>query len=104
EHIKAMLPLKEGDQEPMMNIVVWYDAGTWTTCIMPRQQHRPSCFFAEGEENLLISPGTVDLGGVIITPREKDFEKITAATVNTIFKEVCVTDVIIEMVKQKMDH
>lgn len=104
EQIKAMLPRKEGDQEPMMNIVVWYDAGTWTTCIMPRQQHRPSCFFAEGAENLLISPGTVDLGGVIITPREKDFEKITAATVNTIFKEVCVTDDVIEMVKQKMDH
>ena len=52
----------------------------------------------------MISPGTVDLGGVIITPREKDFEKITAATVNTIFKEVCVTDDVIEMVKQKMDH
>jgi ATP adenylyltransferase/5',5'''-P-1,P-4-tetraphosphate phosphorylase II len=104
EKIEAMLPLKEGDQEPMMNIVVWYDADTWTTCIMPRQLHRPSCFFAEGEENLLISPGSVDLGGVIITPREKDFEKITAATINTIFKEVCVTDDIIEMVKQKMDH
>lgn len=104
DEIAAILPLKEDDHEPMMNIVTWYDTGTWTSCVFPRQAHRPSCFYAKDKDHFLISPGSVDLGGVIITPREEDFEKITAATIDTIFKEVCVADDLIQTIKQKMNH
>ena len=61
-----LLEVKEGDQEPMMNIITWYENNIWYSYIFPRQKHRPACFFAEGEENLLISPASVDLGGVFI--------------------------------------
>ncbi|MFQ9315192.1 DUF4922 domain-containing protein [uncultured Dysgonomonas sp.] len=85
-----LLEVKEGDQEPMMNIITWFENDILYSCIFPRQKHRPACFFAEGEENLLISPASVDLGGVFITPLEKDFEKITKDDISLILKEICI--------------
>ncbi|MBN2661249.1 MAG: DUF4922 domain-containing protein [Tannerellaceae bacterium] len=78
--------------EPMMNLLAWYEDGQWVVCIIPRTLHRPACYFAEGEENLLISPASVDLGGVFITPLEKDFEKITSKDIRKILQEVCLTE------------
>ncbi len=77
--------------EPMMNIVAWYNSGQWTVCVFPRSKHRPACFFAKGEENLLISPASVDIAGVFITPQEKDFHKITAKDIDRILREVSIS-------------
>lgn len=85
--IYSQLEIKEGEREPMLNIVSWYENGTYISCIFPREVHRPKCFFAEGDENILISPASVDMGGVFITPQEKDFEKITAEDIETILRE-----------------
>jgi ATP adenylyltransferase/5',5'''-P-1,P-4-tetraphosphate phosphorylase II len=82
------LPLVPEDLEPMLNILTWYETGKWVTCLFPRKKHRPACYFAEGENNLLISPASVDLGGVFITPLEKDFEKITAEDITGILQEI----------------
>ncbi|KAA6352640.1 hypothetical protein EZS27_000092 [termite gut metagenome] len=79
------------NNEPMMNILVWYENYTWTVCLFLRAKHRPSCYFAEGKENLLISPASVDLGGVFITPLENDFQKITASNIAAILKEICIS-------------
>ena len=88
----SLLELKDGDREPMMNILSWYDSGTWYTVVFPREKHRPDCFYAEGEDNLLISPASVDLGGVLIIPVEKDFRKITRENIIHILKEVSISD------------
>ncbi|MDR0233117.1 MAG: DUF4922 domain-containing protein [Dysgonamonadaceae bacterium] len=82
------LPLQSNDTEPMLNILTWYENGTWTTCLFQRKKHRPACYFAEGDDNLLISPASVDMGGVFITPLEKDFEKIMAEDIAQILNEV----------------
>lgn len=92
ERLYDALEVKEGEQEPMMNIVAWYDKGVFNTVVFPRDKHRPSCFFAEGDDNMLISPASVDLGGVFITPQEKDFEKISDNDIENILKEVCISD------------
>ena len=86
--IYASLELKDGECEPMMNIVSWYEDGKYISCVFPRKVHRPRCFFAEGEQNILISPASVDMGGVFIFPQEKDFEKITAEDIKEILREV----------------
>jgi hypothetical protein len=86
--IYDILPLQPDDAEPMMNILIWYKNRTWTTCIFPRKKHRPDCYFAEGDANMIISPASVDMGGVLITPLEKDFEKITAKDIAGILEEV----------------
>ena len=82
------LPLQPDDVEPMLNLLTWYENGKWITCLFPRKKHRPACYFAEGDANLLISPASVDMGGVFITPLEKDFEKITAADIVSILEEI----------------
>ncbi len=89
--IYAVLEIKDGEKEPMLNIVTWFENGKWITCIFPREVHRPSCYFAEGDENILLSPASVDLSGVCVLPLEKDFEKITADDIKTVFSEICIS-------------
>ena len=83
------LDLKEDETEPMLNLLTWKENDAWIIAIFPRYLHRPSCYTAEGEENLLISPASVDMGGVMITPLEKDFNKISEKEIATILREVC---------------
>jgi hypothetical protein len=80
-----------GDDEAMMNIIAWYDAASWIVLIFPRVKHRPSFYFAEGDERLLISPAAVDLGGVSITPIEADFRKVTREHLRMMLDEVVVS-------------
>jgi len=89
--IYSLLEVKEGETEPMLNILCWFDKGVWVTALFIRSKHRPSHYFAEGEKNILISPASVDLGGVFITPLEKDFEKISAKDIKDILNEVCIS-------------
>ena len=96
------LPLKKDDGEPMMNLLTWYDQERWIICVFPRAMHRPSCYTDVGDKNMLISPASIDLSGVFITPLEKDFDKITAGDINCILQEVCLSPKDIEAVKQKI--
>lgn len=92
-HLYAQLEVKEGDYEPMMNVAAWVnDDNVFYTCIFLRKELRPSCFYAEGDANILISPATVEMAGLFITPLEKDFEKVTAADLETILKEVSISE------------
>jgi hypothetical protein len=75
-------------EEPMMNILASFDWGTWTVLIFPRAKHRPSMYFAQGDERILVSPAAVDCGGVLTTPLEKDFQRLTADRIREIFGEI----------------
>ena len=83
------LPLEEGDTEPKMNLLAFYEEGRWVNFIFPRSKHRPTCYTAKGTDNLLCSPASVDLGGIFILPQEKDFLKITPDDIARILQEVC---------------
>ena len=78
--------------EPMLNILASYNDGKWIIHVIPRKLHRPACYFAEGNDRILLSPASVDLGGVLITPREEDFIKITSADISGIFMQVCLNE------------
>jgi ATP adenylyltransferase/5',5'''-P-1,P-4-tetraphosphate phosphorylase II len=92
EKIFATLEIKEGEREPMVNILCWYDSEIYTTLLYIREKHRPSHYFAEGDANILLSPASVDLGGVMITPFEKDFEKIDQNDIREILNEICISE------------
>lgn len=77
-------------REPMLNVLCYFLDSKWTVHIFPRKLHRPSQFFAEGEKQILLSPASVDFGGVFITPRNEDFDKITAADIADIFEQVTI--------------
>ena len=75
-------------KEPNVNILVWFENNRWTICIFERKQHRPSQFYAEGEEHLLVSPAAVEMAGLLITPRLADFEKISKDDLRNIYEQV----------------
>ena len=93
--LKAVEAMKEtlpAPDEPMMNLLCAYDGTQWRVLIIPRRKHRPEAYYREGDERILISPGMVDMGGLIITPVEKDFNAIDAEQIGNIFKEVSMDD------------
>ncbi len=78
------------DEEPMMNIISFFIPGydMWRVLFIPRGKHRPSYFFLEGDDKILLSPASVDFGGVLITPVEKDFNRLTKEHITQMFSEV----------------
>ena len=90
----AFKKLQVNEKEPLLNAVCIYKNKKFSLHIFPRKLHRPSQFFAEGNAQLLISPGAVDMGGVIITPRKEDFDKITKKDIIDIYKQVSLDDLV----------
>jgi diadenosine tetraphosphate (Ap4A) HIT family hydrolase len=86
--VEAMRETLSAPDEPMMNLLCAYDGTQWRILIFPRRKHRPDAYYREGDERILISPGAVDMGGLIITPVEKDFHALDAEQIKHIFKEV----------------
>ena len=83
--LKKVLLLTE---EPMMNVAGFHEEGKWRLVIFPRRKHRPEAFSGKGEARIVVSPGLIDMGGVLITPVKKDFECLDAAEVEKIYGEV----------------
>ncbi len=98
QRVYKALPVIGDETEPRLNIVCWREKGTASrpdeivTLIFPRSKHRPDCYYAEGKEQLLISPGALDMCGLFITPREQDFEALTAEKAASILKEVTLSE------------
>lgn len=70
------MPMRGDESEPMMNIIAWRKGEEFISVVIPREKHRPDAYFAEGEAQMMVSPGALDMAGLIITPREEDFSKI----------------------------
>lgn len=87
---KALPPI--ADEEPMMNIMVRYENNGWILIIFPRAKHRPDCYYAQDESQRLISPGTVEMGGLFITPRHNDYEQLTTQEIANIYSEVSASE------------
>ena len=85
------LPADTKLTEPMMNIVAWRQDEEQFTVVLPRRKHRPDCYHATGAEQAIVSPGALDMAGLIITPRQEDFERLTAGRIVAILQEVSIT-------------
>lgn len=90
--------LQPEESEPMLNILASREDDLWTVHIFPRKLHRPWQFFEEGQKQILLSPASVDMGGMLITPREEDFAKISAIDVKDIFNQVCLHEKKVEQI------
>jgi len=88
--------------EPMLNVLCYFSFGKWKVHLFPRKLHRPVQFFAEGPAQLLISPASVDFGGIFITPRKEDFDKITATDIESIFEQVTIDEQIFSKLKASL--
>lgn len=76
------------NEEPLMNILATYTQGKWTVFVMPRKAFRPSCFYATDDSQLLISPAAVEMGGLMVTSREIDFQRVDADLIREIYTQI----------------
>ena len=86
------LPMKDDETEPMMNIVAWRSGEAFISVVFPREKHRPDCYSADGEAQCLVSPGSLDMAGLMILPRQSDFEGMTAERAKNVLQEVSLSD------------
>lgn len=84
--------------EPMMNLSGSYGESGWRIIFFPRRRHRPDAYYREGEARITVSPGLVDMGGLIVAPLEVDFNRLNASTVMDIYKDVSLEEATLEEV------
>lgn len=117
-YLDALKKVLAADEEPMINIAGLYvkdrgkgqgarvrertddrhsslsggpgthQGGVWRLIVFPRRKHRPDAFFRTGDARIAVSPAVIEMGGVLVTPFETDFERLDAATVESIYGEV----------------
>ena len=75
-------------EEPMINVAGSYEQTKWRLVVFPRRKHRPDAFFKMGAARIAVSPAVIEMGGVLVTPFARDFERLDAAAVESIYEEV----------------
>lgn len=86
--------------EPMINVVAWYYEGLTNVILMPREKHRPSCFFAEGNKRMPISPAALEMSGLIMLAEDLYLDRLTETAIWSIFEEVsCSVDCLKELME-----
>ena len=104
----SALPIASGMNEPDVNLLAWRSSGhaaqpdTTITIIFPRKKHRPACYAAEDSKQCLISPGAIDMAGLIITPRHEDFDALTSQQAAEILAEVTLSESEIATIMRKL--
>ena len=91
KRLYAAMPVKEDETEPMMNVLCYHTDRGERMVVIPRKKHRPSFYGTEGDGCMLMSPASVDMGGVFITPRLEDYVKVDADIIRSIFDELCLS-------------
>lgn len=87
QRLYKSMPVRGDETEPMMNIIAWRKGNEYISVVIPREKHRPEAYFAEGDAQMMVSPGALDMSGLIITPREEDFRKLTEESATAILQE-----------------
>lgn len=78
----------EAERQCPVNLLCWADEqGNVTLHLFRRKCHRPACY-GTGEGQLLISPGSIDLAGLVTTIRPSDLSALTPAILRDILSAV----------------
>lgn len=84
-------PVKEGSAEPMFNLITWYTGTEYRSAVILRGAHRPSLYYSDGDDRLLLSPGCADMAGFFVVPSEKDFNRIGPDLLQEVLDEVSIS-------------
>jgi hypothetical protein len=88
EHtIRQFAALTGKTEEPLLNLLVWFDDPIWNIYLFPRASHRPACYF---DGTLTVSPASLDMAGCMVVPVKKHFHTICEESVRQVYTEVSV--------------
>ncbi len=96
--IAAMQLVLRLTDEPLLNLFCLYSEARWRVIIFPRRRHRPLAYEKTGDEQIMLSPGAVDMAGLVVVPRKKDFDRLDAPALRNIFREVSLPEDIIDQI------
>ena len=85
----AMMNVSGETVEPLQNLLCWTEGNDYYLVVFPRAKHRPACY-GEGVGQFLVSPASVDMGGLWVIAAEKDYNALTAAHIQALYDELCV--------------
>jgi Domain of unknown function (DUF4922) len=100
--LSVLRSISDAKEEPPLNIIFTYSDSRWRIIIIPRTKHRPDVYFKENEDKILISPASVDIGGLVIIPIEKDILRVDATMIQTIFREVSFNQGMIQQILDRI--
>jgi len=101
ETIETLGIIHPAEPEPMLNLFATYTDEHWLVWFYPRRDHRPSCY-GQHEDAYLVSPGAVDLAGLLITPRREDFERIDASVIASIYNEILLSPSLFAQLRERL--
>ena len=97
------LPAGNEGEEPCVNALAVYSQGEgWNVLVFPREKHRPCSYYAEGDAQRLVSPGLLDVAGVMVTVRQQDFDALTDCEAQALLREVALDEESCREVCQKI--
>lgn len=96
--LSSMRQVLRLEEEPKVNLLCVHQNETYRVIVFPRRKHRPDSFFRTDDKQILISPAATDVGGILVTPREKDFDRLDANTIQGIFDEVMLDEDTVEQI------
>ena len=100
--LKTAQKILSTNDEPLVNVICTYTGNCWRLAIFLRQKHRPDAYFAEGENRIFISPGAIDMAGVIITPLLNDYNRLDCNTIRDIYQEVSLPEDMINIIMNEL--
>jgi hypothetical protein len=89
--ISSLGRVLEKSEEPMINIVASFERDQLTAYLFPREKHRPACFFATGEDQILWSPGALDMAGIAVIADPDHYDRVTSGVARAVYEEVSVS-------------
>lgn len=86
----------------LLNAFFWIsdNDGLLRIVVIPRRAHRPSLYFLQEGERFVISPGAVDMSGLMIVPRAEDYERLTPEIARKIYAETAFADSLPDELRQ----
>jgi glycosyltransferase involved in cell wall biosynthesis len=100
--LKAAKGMLNTPEEPMVNVICVCENHSWRLVVFLRSKHRPDAYFASGKQRLFVSPGAIDMAGVIITPEKRDFERLDCETIRRIYREVSLDEATLDRIVKEL--
>ncbi len=90
------------NDEPPVNVICYYSVNCWKLVVFMRKKHRPDSYFAKDDNRIFISPGAVDMAGVMITPLLDNYNHLDYNTVRGIYSEVSLPGSVMNLIVKEL--
>lgn len=90
--LEILSSFERGGDEPLVNIIALYRDGRYAAFVFPRMKHRPACYFAEGRERISVSPGSLEMAGIMVVADADHFDRVDETTAKAILEEVALDE------------